>query len=73
MSHRDTVMAPPQGGDIVATSRAHAGRRVRGSRARKLYGVQFHPEVVHTPHGQDVLKNFLYEVAGAAPSGRRLP
>ena len=33
---------------------------------RGLYGVQFHPEVVHTPHGQDVLKNFLYEVAGAA-------
>jgi GMP synthase (glutamine-hydrolysing) len=32
---------------------------------RKLYGVQFHPEVVHTPHGQDLLKNFLYEVAGA--------
>ena len=36
--------------------------------ARKLYGVQFHPEVVHTPHGQEVLKNFLYEVAGVAPS-----
>ena len=35
---------------------------------RRLYGVQFHPEVVHTPHGQDVLENFLYEVAGAPAS-----
>ena len=40
--------------------RAYAGRGVRGRR-RGLYGVQFHPEVVHTPHGQEVLKNFLYE------------
>ena len=35
---------------------------------RALYGVQFHPEVVHTPHGTDLLKNFLYTVAGAPPS-----
>src|SRR5205807_6957766 len=32
---------------------------------RALYGVQFHPEVVHTPHGMAVLKNFLYEIASA--------
>ncbi len=37
-------------------------------RERRLYGVQFHPEVVHTPHGQEILKNFLYEVAGAPPT-----
>ena len=47
---------------------AHAGRGVRGRRARRVYGVQFHPEVVHTPHGQEVLKNFLYEIAGAPPA-----
>jgi GMP synthase (glutamine-hydrolysing) len=35
---------------------------------RNLYGVQFHPEVVHTPHGQEVLKNFLYGVVGARPT-----
>ena len=35
---------------------------------RGLYGVQFHPEVVHTPEGQEILKNFLYEVAGAPPT-----
>ncbi|MDH5333752.1 MAG: glutamine-hydrolyzing GMP synthase, partial [Thermoleophilia bacterium] len=34
---------------------------------RALYGVQFHPEVVHTPHGQEILKNFLYDVVGAPP------
>ena len=34
--------------------------------ARGLYGIQFHPEVVHTPHGQQVLKNFLYGIAGVA-------
>ncbi len=66
MSHRDTVMAPPEGGEVVATSE-HTPVAAFEDRARQLYGVQFHPEVVHTPHGQDVLKNFLYEVAGAAP------
>jgi GMP synthase (glutamine-hydrolysing) len=66
MSHRDTVVAPPEGAEIVATSE-HTPVAAFEDDARKLYGVQFHPEVVHTPHGQDILKNFLYEVAGAAP------
>jgi GMP synthase (glutamine-hydrolysing) len=66
MSHRDAVVAPPAGAEIVATSE-HTPVAAFEDGARKLYGVQFHPEVVHTPHGQDILKNFLYEVAGAAP------
>jgi GMP synthase (glutamine-hydrolysing) len=66
MSHRDTVVAPPQGARVVAESE-HTPVAAFEDDARKLYGVQFHPEVVHTPHGQDVLKNFLYEIAGAAP------
>jgi GMP synthase (glutamine-hydrolysing) len=66
MSHRDTVVAPPTGAEIVATSE-HTPVAAFEDHARNLYGVQFHPEVVHTPHGQDVLKNFLYEVSGAAP------
>ena len=37
---------------------------MRGPRARGIYGVQFHPEVVHTPHGQDVLEHFLYDGCG---------
>jgi GMP synthase (glutamine-hydrolysing) len=67
MSHRDTVVAPPEGSRIVAVSAATPVAAFEDA-ARKLYGVQFHPEVVHTPHGQDVLKNFLYEVAGAVPT-----
>ena len=67
MSHRDTVVAPPEGARVVAESE-HTPVAAFEDEARKLYGVQFHPEVVHTPHGQDVLKNFLYEIAGAAPA-----
>jgi GMP synthase (glutamine-hydrolysing) len=66
MSHRDTVVAAPEGARVVATSSSTPVAAFE-SRERGLYGVQFHPEVVHTPHGQDILKNFLYEVAGAAP------
>ncbi|MGZ4291586.1 MAG: glutamine-hydrolyzing GMP synthase [Gaiellaceae bacterium] len=66
MSHRDTVVAPPAGARIVADSE-HTPVAAFEDDDRKLYGVQFHPEVVHTPHGQDVLKNFHYEIAGAAP------
>jgi GMP synthase (glutamine-hydrolysing) len=67
MSHRDTVVEPPSGAAIVATSE-HTPVAAFEDPARNLYGVQFHPEVVHTPHGQDVLKNFLYQVAGATPT-----
>jgi GMP synthase (glutamine-hydrolysing) len=66
MSHRDTVVEPPAGARVVATS-THTPVAAFEDEARKLYGVQFHPEVVHTPHGQNLLENFLYEVAGAAP------
>jgi GMP synthase (glutamine-hydrolysing) len=67
MSHRDTVVEPPDGARVVAES-DHTPVAAFEDDARKLYGVQFHPEVVHTPHGQDVLKNFLYDVAGAPPA-----
>ena len=67
MSHRDTVVEAPAGARVVASSPADAGCGIRGHRAR-LYAVQFHPEVVHTPHGMDVLKNFLYSVADAPPA-----
>ena len=67
MSHRDTVVAPPAGARVVATSE-HTPVAAFEDSERGLYGVQFHPEVVHTPHGQTVLENFLYEVAGAVPT-----
>ncbi len=67
MSHRDSVTAPPQGATVTADSPSTPIAGFEASE-RGLYGVQFHPEVVHTPHGQDVLKNFLYGVAGARPA-----
>jgi GMP synthase (glutamine-hydrolysing) len=64
MSHRDSVTAPPAGARVVAGS-ASTPIAAFEHEERKLYGVQFHPEVVHTPHGTAVLKNFLYHVAEA--------
>jgi GMP synthase (glutamine-hydrolysing) len=67
MSHRDSVTAPPAGAHVTASSPSTPIAAFEDS-TRGLYGVQFHPEVVHTPHGQEILKNFLYEVAGAPPA-----
>ena len=67
MSHRDTVVAAPAGAQVTASSPSTPIAAFEDGE-RKLYGVQFHPEVVHTPHGTDLLKNFLYEVAGAPPT-----
>jgi GMP synthase (glutamine-hydrolysing) len=66
MSHRDTVVSPPEGARVVAGSPA-APISAFEEASRRLYGVQFHPEVVHTPHGTDLLKNFLYRIADAPP------
>ncbi len=67
MSHRDSVTAAPAGARVVASSPSTPIAAFEDD-ARKLYGVQFHPEVVHTPHGQEILKNFLYDLAGAPPA-----
>ncbi len=67
MSHRDSVTAPPAGATVTASSPSTPIAAFE-DRERRLYGVQFHPEVVHTAHGQQILKNFLYEVAGVPPT-----
>src|SRR5436189_3282343 len=67
MSHRDTVTAPPPGARVVAVSPSTPVAAFEDPE-RRLYGVQFHPEVVHTPHGTELLKNFLYNVADAPPA-----
>jgi GMP synthase (glutamine-hydrolysing) len=67
MSHRDSVTAPPPGARVTASSPSTPIAAFEDA-SRGLYGVQFHPEVVHTPEGQEILKNFLYEIAGAPPS-----
>jgi GMP synthase (glutamine-hydrolysing) len=67
MSHRDSVTAAPAGAEVTGGSDSTPIAAFEAP-DRKLYGVQFHPEVVHTPHGQEVLKNFLYGIAGARPT-----
>jgi GMP synthase (glutamine-hydrolysing) len=63
MSHRDTVFEPPPGFTALASSSASPVAAVEDP-ARGVYGIQFHPEVVHTPYGQDILTRFLTEVCG---------
>jgi GMP synthase (glutamine-hydrolysing) len=63
MSHRDTVFEPPPGFTALASSSASPVAAFE-SRERAVYGIQFHPEVVHTPYGQDILKTFLRDVCG---------
>ncbi len=67
MSHGDAVTDAPAGFEVVAAS---AGAPVAAfeDRARKLAGVQYHPEVIHTPHGQQVLSRFLHDFAGIGAS-----
>ena len=63
MSHGDAVTAAPEGFDVVASS-AGAAVAAFENRARRLAGVQYHPEVMHSPHGQQVLSRFLHDFAG---------
>ena len=65
MSHRDTVTAPPEGARVTAGSPSTPVAAFEAGE-RGLYGVQFHPEVVHTPNGQAMLENFLLRGAGLA-------
>jgi len=63
MSHGDSILRPPEGFRATAQtdSTPFAGL---ADPARNLYGIQFHPEVVHTPIGRDVLRNFVVGIAG---------
>ena len=63
MSHGDRVTRLPPGFRIVARSEGAPFAAIADD-ARRYYGVQFHPEVVHTPHGPQLLKNFTHRVAG---------
>lgn len=64
MSHTDYVSKLGKGFEIVGKT-ATCPIAAYGNTERKLYGVQFHPEVVHTQNGTEILKNFLYRVCGA--------
>ncbi|BDW99354.1 glutamine-hydrolyzing GMP synthase [Maricaulis maris] len=63
MSHGDRVAALPEGFEVIATS-GHAPYAAIADETRKFYGVQFHPEVVHTPRGAALLRNFTHTIAG---------
>ena len=65
MSHTDSVKALPAGFKKLAQT-DNCPYAAFGDEARKIYGVQFHPEVNHTQYGTQLLHNFLYEVCGAA-------
>jgi GMP synthase (glutamine-hydrolysing) len=63
MSHRDTVFEAPPGFTALASSSSSPVAAVEDA-ARSIYGIQFHPEVVHTPYGQEILTRFLTEICG---------
>ena len=67
MSHTDTITEPPPGAALLAGT-ADTPVAAFGDPERRCYGVQFHPEVAHTHWGREILKGFLYDVAGCRPT-----
>jgi len=63
MSHRDTVYEAPPGFTPLASSTASPVAAVQDTE-RQIYGIQFHPEVVHTPYGEQILTTFLSDICG---------
>ncbi len=61
MSHSDYITQPAPGFEILAHTE-HCPVAAVGHRQRKIFGVQFHPEVVHTPRGREILHNFLFNI-----------
>ncbi|HVL83904.1 MAG TPA: glutamine-hydrolyzing GMP synthase [Pseudonocardia sp.] len=66
MSHGDSVVRAPEGFTVTASSERAAVAAFEDPE-RRLAGVQYHPEVGHSPHGQEVLRRFLHELAGISP------
>jgi GMP synthase (glutamine-hydrolysing) len=66
MSHGDRVVRLPRGFRALAATSSSPFAAV-GHPGRRIFGVQFHPEVAHTPRGSDILSNFLFQIAGCEP------
>jgi GMP synthase (glutamine-hydrolysing) len=66
MSHGDRVVSLPKGFKVLADT-PHSPFAAVGDVKRRMYGVQFHPEVVHTPRGEELLASFLFDVAQCTP------
>ena len=67
MSHGDRIVALPPGFQTIGVS-GNTPFCAVGNASKRIYGVQFHPEVVHTPRGADVLASLLFDVAGLRPT-----
>jgi GMP synthase (glutamine-hydrolysing) len=67
MSHGDAILQPPEGFEPMAQTDSTPYAAL-ADRSRNLYGIQFHPEVAHTPRGRDILRNFVVDIAGASPT-----
>jgi len=67
MSHGDKITRLPKGFSIIGSTR-NASIAAMEEKTKRLYGVQFHPEVVHTPKGKRILKNFVSDIAGCKKS-----
>ncbi len=67
MSHGDAIVRPPERFRLIASTDSSPYAAFVDPE-RQLYAIQFHPEVVHTPHGRDILRNFVVGIAGATPS-----
>jgi GMP synthase (glutamine-hydrolysing) len=67
MSHKDSVAKIPPGFQIIASTYKLPVAGI-GNDKKKIYGIQFHPEVMHTPSGIEMLKNFLFDICGCSPT-----
>jgi GMP synthase (glutamine-hydrolysing) len=67
MSHGDRVLSLPRGFHATAVTSSTPFAAVECPE-RRFYGVQFHPEVAHTPRGRDILSNFIFRIAGCEPT-----
>jgi GMP synthase (glutamine-hydrolysing) len=65
MSHGDQVERMPDGFEVLAATET-CPVAAMGHAARRIYGLQFHPEVVHTPRGVDILRRFIFDICGCA-------
>ena len=67
MSHGDRIERMPEGFEVLASSR-NSPVAAMADPSRRFFGVQFHPEVAHTPEGPKILANFLFRICGCEPS-----
>lgn len=67
MSHKDSVSEIPPSFNIIASTTNIPIAGIEEP-VRKIYGIQFHPEVIHTPSGMEILKNFLFGICGCSPT-----